>query len=113
MKPCTSLRCALAPVLTVAAIGVALPERAWRAEAAAEPARPLIFVPGLLGSRLCRADPAGGAEPNVVWGTLGALSAFPTLRLQPGTSDQGKKPCGLLRQIALCTASPPSGGLGR
>jgi pimeloyl-ACP methyl ester carboxylesterase len=99
MKPWTSLRCALAPVLTVAAIAVALPERAWRAEAAAEPARPLIFVPGLLGSRLCRADPAGGAEPNVVWGTLGALSAFPTLRLQPGTTDQATKPCGLLRQI--------------
>lgn len=99
MKPWTSLRRALVLILSFAAIAVALPERAWRAEAAAEPARPLIFVPGLLGSRLCRADPAGGAEPNVVWGTLGALSAFPTLRLQSETSDQAIKPCGLLRQI--------------
>jgi pimeloyl-ACP methyl ester carboxylesterase len=99
MKYWTSLRYAIALILTVAAMAVALPERAWRAEAAAEPARPLIFVPGLLGSRLCRADPAGGAEADVVWGTLGALSAFPTLRLQPGTSDQPIKPCGLLRQI--------------
>jgi pimeloyl-ACP methyl ester carboxylesterase len=101
MKPWTSLRCALALTLTVAVMAVALPGRAWRAEAAAAPVRPLIFVPGLLGSRLCRADPAGGAggEPNVVWGTLGALSAFPTLRLEPGTSDQAIKPCGLLRQI--------------
>jgi pimeloyl-ACP methyl ester carboxylesterase len=99
MKPWKSLRCALALILTFAAIAVAMPERAWRAEAAAKPPRPLIFVPGLLGSRLCRGDAGAGAEPDVVWGTLGALSSFPTLRLQPSTSDQAIKPCGLLRQI--------------
>src|SRR5688572_18399837 len=101
MKPRRSLRIALALILAVAATAISVPGNAWRAEVAAEPARPLIFVPGLLGSRLCRVDTAGGAgaEPNVVWGTLGALSAFPTLRLETGTSDQAIKPCGLLRQI--------------
>jgi pimeloyl-ACP methyl ester carboxylesterase len=99
MKPSTSLRRLLALVLAVMAMSAAVPGRAWRAEAAAEPPRPLIFVPGLLGSRLCRADPAGGAEPQVVWGTLGALPGFPTLRLEPAASDQTIKPCGLLREI--------------
>jgi hypothetical protein len=67
---------------------------------AAEPKRPLIFVPGLLGSRLCGQAPSTSVE-HVVWGTLGALAEFPTLRL--GTDPRGRevRPCGLLREVAI------------
>ena len=54
--------------------------------------RPLILVPGLLGSRLCRPDPKDPKKTELVWGTLGALRQFPTIRLShaPGAkrSDQ-------------------------
>ena len=93
------LRRALALILTITAVAVTPPERVRRAEAAAEPPRPIVFVPGLLGSRLCRTDQAAGGGANVVWGTLGALSAFPTLRLERGADDPAIKPCGLLREI--------------
>jgi pimeloyl-ACP methyl ester carboxylesterase len=66
------------------------------------PARPLIFVPGLMGSRLCRDNPANPAEPLVVWGTISALREFPNIRLarESGTPD-GIRPCGLLREIVV------------
>lgn len=62
--------------------------------------RPLILVPGLLGSRLCRPDPADPKKTEVVWGTLAALRQFPTIRLshEAGASDP-IKPCGILREI--------------
>lgn len=66
---------------------------------AAETKRPLIFVPGVLGSRLCRPNAANPAEPVVVWGTLGALSQFPTLRLSRTQTGDDIKPCGLVREI--------------
>jgi pimeloyl-ACP methyl ester carboxylesterase len=68
---------------------------------ASEARRPLIFVPGFLGSRLCRLDPADPGKPQVVWGTLGALSQFPTLLVsgsEPAGGD-GIQPCGLVREI--------------
>jgi pimeloyl-ACP methyl ester carboxylesterase len=63
---------------------------------------PLIFVPGLMGSRLCRDNPDNPAEPKVVWGTVAALREFPSIRLArgPGTED-GIRPCGLLREIVV------------
>ncbi len=64
------------------------------------PERPLVLVPGLLGSRLCRPDPANPAQMQVVWGTLGALRQFPTLRVpheSGGTDDI--VPCGIVREI--------------
>src|SRR5215204_6372967 len=62
--------------------------------------RPLIFVPGLLGSRLCRPDPNDPTKPMVVWGTLGALSEFPTLGLsRSGAAPDQIRPCGLVREI--------------
>jgi pimeloyl-ACP methyl ester carboxylesterase len=66
------------------------------------PPRPLIFVPGLMGSRLCRENPADPGKPKVVWGTVGALREFPNIRLprDAGVSD-GIRPCGLLREIAV------------
>jgi pimeloyl-ACP methyl ester carboxylesterase len=70
--------------------------------AGATPNRPLVFIPGLLGSRLCRPNPANPSEPTVVWGTLGAVFSFPTLRLvhAAGAKADDVKPCGLLREVA-------------
>jgi pimeloyl-ACP methyl ester carboxylesterase len=66
-----------------------------------ETRRPLIFVPGLLGSRLCRSNPANPAKPIVLWGSLHALSQFPTLRLPRSETeiDDELKPCGLVREF--------------
>jgi pimeloyl-ACP methyl ester carboxylesterase len=62
--------------------------------------RPLILVPGLLGSRLCRPDPADPKKTQVVWGTLAALRQFPTIRLAHGTdASDNIRPCGILREI--------------
>ncbi|MGV3635190.1 MAG: hypothetical protein ACO1NY_12645, partial [Pseudorhodoplanes sp.] len=62
--------------------------------------RPLVLVPGLLGSRLCRPDPANPKTMQVVWGTVGALRQFPTIRLSHdvGASDP-IRPCGVVREI--------------
>ena len=69
---------------------------------AAKPPRPLILVPGLLGSRLCRPDPDDPAKTQVVWGTFGALVQFPTIRLSndPDAADP-IKPCGIVREIVF------------
>ena len=62
--------------------------------------RPLILVPGLLGSRLCRPDPVDSSKTQVVWGTLGALRQFPTIRLSHDASAKDPiKPCGIVREI--------------
>lgn len=63
----------------------------------AAPERPLVFVPGLLGSSLCRPGPDG--EATVVWGTVDAIGQFPTLALTPGGSDL--VPCGLIHEISF------------
>jgi pimeloyl-ACP methyl ester carboxylesterase len=78
------------------------PAIAQNARPSARPQRPLILVPGLLGSRLCRPDPADPSKTQVVWGTLAALRQFPTIRL---SNDRGAtdpiKPCGILREIVF------------
>ena len=63
-------------------------------------ARPLILVPGLLGSRLCRPDARNPKKTELVWGTLGALRRFPSIQLshEPGAVDP-VKPCGIVREI--------------
>ncbi len=69
---------------------------------AAKPSRrPLILVPGLLGSRLCRPDPKIRKQTQVVWGTLRALRAISD---DPGVARRRRKddpimPCGILREI--------------
>jgi pimeloyl-ACP methyl ester carboxylesterase len=84
------------------ALCVPLPIAAQTASSQPKPgiARPLILVPGLLGSRLCRADPKDPKKTELVWGTLSALRQFPSIRLShaPGAADP-IKPCGILREI--------------
>lgn len=59
------------------------------------PQRPLVFVPGLLGSQLCRPGPGG--EETVVWGTVGAIGSFPSLAL--GEEADDVEPCGLIQEV--------------
>lgn len=62
--------------------------------------RPLILIPGLLGSRLCRDNPSKPAEPVVAWGSVGALTNFPSLRLGSDVADD-LKPCGIVREVVF------------
>lgn len=62
--------------------------------------RPIIFIPGLLGSRLCRDNPVNPAEPILAWGSVGALPDFPTLRIGSDVADD-LKPCGVIREIVF------------
>lgn len=57
---------------------------------------PVVVVPGLLGSRLCRETADG--EQQVVWGTVASITQFPTLAYDPG--DTQTQPCGLIREIS-------------
>jgi pimeloyl-ACP methyl ester carboxylesterase len=54
--------------------------------------RPLIFIPGIFGSKLCR----DGDPKQVLWGSVAALSLLPKLKLHADgkTSDIVVKPCG-------------------
>jgi pimeloyl-ACP methyl ester carboxylesterase len=61
------------------------------------PERPLVFVPGLLGSMLCRTGP--DREETVVWGTIDALGQLPTLVVDPTGNDI--EPCGLIREVSF------------
>ena len=71
----------------------------WPASAQQPPApeRPLVFVPGLLGSSLCR--PGADGQPIVVWGSIDALGHFPSLAVDSDANEI--VPCGLLREISF------------
>jgi pimeloyl-ACP methyl ester carboxylesterase len=69
------------------------PARAQQASLA--PERPLVFVPGMLGSMLCRT--AADGTRTVVWGTSDAIGQFPTLAV---ASANDIAPCGLIREIS-------------
>lgn len=88
---------ALAVALTVSSQAIA---QASKSQSGSKIQRPLILVPGLLGSRLCRPDPDDPKKTQVVWGTLAALPQFPTIRLshEDGANDP-IKPCGIVREI--------------
>lgn len=84
-------------VLTCFALSSILADRPAQAQQApSAPERPLVFVPGLLGSMLCRVGPAG--EHTVVWGTVDAIGQFPSLAATATGNDI--EPCGLIREIS-------------
>ncbi len=93
---------ALAAVALLWTQGFAQAQKQPKADQGAKIQRPLILVPGLLGSRLCRPDPADPAKTQVVWGTVSALAQFPTIQLshEAGASDP-IKPCGIVREIVF------------
>jgi pimeloyl-ACP methyl ester carboxylesterase len=71
--------------------------RAYAQQPLPAPERPLVFVPGMLGSMLCR--PGSEGEKTVVWGTLDAMGQLPTLAVAPAGNDV--EPCGLIREISF------------
>ena len=67
----------------------------WTALSVAdEPQWPVVFVPGILGSRLC------DAHQNVVWGTRSSFSNFAQLELDV-PSNPALHPCGLVDEIQI------------
>jgi pimeloyl-ACP methyl ester carboxylesterase len=63
------------------------------------PERPLVFLPGIFGSKLCvDADPK-----RMVWGSLAAMPSFAELRLRlPGeTSGPNILPCGEIDEFVI------------
>ena len=95
----SGLICAtLAAAIMLLAAGEVSPAQAQASSATAR--RPIIFIPGLLGSRLCRDNPANPAQPVLAWGSVGALSNFPALRLGSDIADD-LKPCGIVREIVF------------
>ena len=75
-----------------------LPPSALAAPATTAAPRPLVFVPGLLGSRLCRTAQDG--TQTVLWGTLDAMGHFPELALN-AEGSQDITACGLIREISF------------
>ncbi len=57
--------------------------------------RPLIFVPGILGSRLCDKD------NKVVWGNLDSLVNLPRLEIKGSGDGEAFKPCGIITNIQV------------
>lgn len=88
---------AVSAILAVVALSGIGQNRAAPVRDGAAIERPLIFVPGLLGSMLCRPGPDG--TQTVVWGTAEAIGQFPTLALEPGSDTI--EPCGLIREISF------------
>jgi pimeloyl-ACP methyl ester carboxylesterase len=71
-----------------------------KAAVAAPDRRPVVFIPGLMGSRLCRPDPADPRNSVVAWGTLGALPSLAELKL-PTDGEDDVQPCGLIREVVF------------
>jgi pimeloyl-ACP methyl ester carboxylesterase len=57
------------------------------------PQRPLVFIPGILGSKL--ADGSG----NTVWGDRNSFSSYGKLDISPGADGNGLKVAGLISNI--------------
>lgn len=84
---------------TLALLTVALLVACEAAAQTTPPKHPLIFVPGLLGSRLCHQKAGDSDGPTVVWGTLAAVRHFPMLAVDDGPEEI--RPCGLIREISF------------
>jgi pimeloyl-ACP methyl ester carboxylesterase len=63
------------------------------AQAQSKPKRPIVVVPGILGSKLCN-----GSE--LVWGGASSLANFGRLNLDK-TGTEPLRPCGLLDKISI------------
>jgi pimeloyl-ACP methyl ester carboxylesterase len=65
----------------------------YAATATASPLRPLVLIPGILGSQLCLGD-------LVVWGRVNSLNNLPTLELR-NTGNPDIRPCGILKNVQI------------
>jgi len=63
-----------------------------------KPKLPLVFVPGIFGSKLCK----NGDKNQIVWGTVAAMASFPELRLRPQNDVSPKiEPCGEIDEFVI------------
>lgn len=77
-------------------LGVFLSIVAWSpAVAQVQPDRPVILVPGILGSRLC------DATGKVVWGTAKSFLNFQELELREDGDARGIRSCGLIEEFQI------------
>jgi len=60
------------------------------------PERPVVVVPGIMGSKLCRLEEDG--SETVIWGTLDAVLRFSDLKLQTGSATV--QACGLIHEMS-------------
>jgi len=65
------------------------------AQADPVPERPLVLVPGIIGSQLCEDSGA------VVWGNRWSLWNLEKLEITGRPTDKKLKPCGLVEQIQI------------
>lgn len=65
------------------------------ARADGAPKRPLVFVPGILGSRLC------DAGDNIIWGTSTSLAHFADIELDSTPPKPALHACGLVDEIQI------------
>lgn len=84
-------------VLLIALFGASHATTAAAQSETFTPKRPLIFVPGVLGSKLCKTTLEG--EPSLVWGTVDTIGNFPSLAIRNDSSDIA--PCGLIDEITF------------
>jgi len=87
----------LALVSLVAVFAAAGVRQAPALQPSHAPDRPLVFVPGLLGSKLCRAEADG--KVTLLWGTLETILRFPDLAM--GGPSPNVKPCGLIEEVTF------------
>ncbi|WP_269580805.1 esterase/lipase family protein [Roseibium sp. Sym1] len=60
------------------------------------PERPVVVIPGIMGSKLCRIEEDGNR--TVIWGTLDSILRFSDLRLDDRAEPTGS--CGLIREMS-------------
>src|SRR4029078_1803506 len=87
-------------VRTVAALAFTLAISIGAARAAPDrrPDRPVVFIPGMVGSKICER-----ASGKVIWGDRGSLFNFAQLEL-PVAYDPDKLPhtaCGIIHSVAI------------
>lgn len=62
--------------------------------ALATPPRPVVVIPGVLGSRLCEGD-------EVLWGTRSSYRNFSRLALPVDPGDTSVRPCGIIDEVRI------------
>ena len=61
-----------------------------------QPQRPVVLVPGILGSRLCEAS-----SGELIWGNRASLLNFSKLEITGNSNDTPLKPCGIIQEIQI------------
>ena len=63
--------------------------------AALTPNRPVVFIPGILGSNLC------DSADKVIWGSASSIQNLTRLSLVEDGARNTLKPCGIVKEIQM------------